>query len=109
MSDLFDWDRDDEDDAKRDFKAAMVKQFNDIYGTDPDNLENWQKLCHVLNIEPAPTSLEACREVGLMASTLFFEIIRALINSSVYVGHMLTWLISSRLRTLGCRFKRLRT
>ncbi|KAI6768403.1 hypothetical protein HG531_010592 [Fusarium graminearum] len=62
MSDLFDWDRDDEDDAKRDFKAAMVKQFNDIYGTDPDNLENWQKLCHVLNIEPAPTSLEACRE-----------------------------------------------
>ncbi|PTD08687.1 hypothetical protein FCULG_00011109, partial [Fusarium culmorum] len=43
MSDFFDWDRDDEDDAKRDFKAAM-------------------KLCHVLNIEPAPTSLEACRE-----------------------------------------------
>ncbi|ESU17584.1 hypothetical protein SNK03_013025 [Fusarium graminearum] len=64
MSDLFDWDRDDEDDAKRDFKAAMVKQFNDIYGTDPDNLENWQKLCHVLNIEPAPTSLEACRETA---------------------------------------------
>lgn len=62
MSDFFDWDRDDEEDAKRDFKAAMVKQFNDIYGTDPDNLENWQKLCHVLNIEPAPTRLEACRE-----------------------------------------------
>ncbi|CAG7558098.1 unnamed protein product [Fusarium equiseti] len=40
----------------------MVKQFNDIYGTDPDNLESWQKLCHVLNIEPVPTRLAACRE-----------------------------------------------
>lgn len=109
MRDFFDWDRDDEEDAKRDFKAAMVKQFNDIYGTDPNNLENWQKLCHVLNIEPAPTRLKACREVGLMASTLFFEIIRALIESSVYVRHMLTWLISLRLRTLGCRSKCLRT
>jgi hypothetical protein len=62
MIDFFEWDRDDAEDAKREFKAAMVKQFNDIYGTDPDNLESWQKLCHVLNIEPVPTRLEECRE-----------------------------------------------
>ncbi|KAJ4005955.1 hypothetical protein NW752_001201 [Fusarium irregulare] len=62
MSDSFDWDSDDEEDAKREFKAAMVKQFNDIYGTDPDNLQNWQKLCHVLNIEPVPSRLGQCRQ-----------------------------------------------
>ena len=93
MSDSFDWDSDDEEDPKREFKAAMVKQFNDIYGTDSDSLESWQKLCHVLNIEPVPRRLTECREVGLMASTLS-EMIRALIESSVYVRHMLTWLIS---------------
>lgn len=108
MSDSFDWESDDEEDAKREFKAAMVKQFNDIYGTDPDSLESWQKLCHVLNIEPVPRHLGQCRQVGLMASTLF-EMIRALIESSVYVRHMLTWSISSRLGTLGCLLRFLRT
>jgi hypothetical protein len=68
---FFEWDRDDAEDAREDFKAAMVKQFNDIYGTDPDNLESWQKLCHVLNIEPIPTHLAACREVSSRGSTLF--------------------------------------
>jgi hypothetical protein len=102
MSDFFDWEGADYKNAREEFKAAMVKQFNDIYGTDPDNLGHWQKLCHVLNIEPVPEHLAACREVSFMASTPLFEISRALIKSSAYVRHMLTWLIWSRLRILGC-------
>jgi len=88
LSDFFEWERGDKKNAREEFKAAIVKQFNDIYGTDPDNLQNWQKLCHVLNIEPVPERLAACREVGSMASTPLFEIGRALIKSSAYVRHM---------------------
>jgi hypothetical protein len=62
MCDFFEWDRGDAKYAKEEFKGAIVKQFNDIYGTDRDNLESWQKLCHVLNIEPIPADLAACRK-----------------------------------------------
>ncbi|KAH7207883.1 uncharacterized protein BKA55DRAFT_586389 [Fusarium redolens] len=64
MCEFFKWDRHDKEmkDAKQEFKTAMVKQFNDIYGTDPNNLNSWQKLCRVLNMEPVPTDLAACRE-----------------------------------------------
>lgn len=64
MCGFFGWYKDEEEmrDAKELFKTAMVKQFNDIYGTDPENLESWQKLCHVLNIEPVPTRLAECRK-----------------------------------------------
>ncbi|KAM0489513.1 hypothetical protein ACHAP8_012499, partial [Fusarium lateritium] len=64
MCRFFGWNKDDEElkDAKGEFKVAMVKQFNDIYGKDPKNLQLWQKLCHVLNIEPVPTRLAECRE-----------------------------------------------
>lgn len=65
MCNAFGWDSDDYEmrEAKRDFREAMVKQFNDIYGTDQEDLSSWQNLCHVLNIEPAPTRLKECREV----------------------------------------------
>ena len=51
--------------ARRMFKSAMVQQFNDLYGTDEEDLNSWQNLCHILNIEPAPEGLKECREVGI--------------------------------------------
>ncbi|CAG1972963.1 unnamed protein product, partial [Fusarium graminearum] len=71
MCDFFEWDNEDKEMkiAKGGFKEAIVKQFNDIYGTDLDNLDSWQKLCYMLNIKPVPTNLAECREVGLMASS----------------------------------------
>jgi hypothetical protein len=74
MCEFFKWDQNDIEmkDAKQEFKTAMVKQFNDIYGTDPNNLKSWQKLCRVLNMEPVPTDLAACREVSLIAAAPLF-------------------------------------
>ncbi|EJD50532.1 hypothetical protein AURDEDRAFT_182442 [Auricularia subglabra TFB-10046 SS5] len=42
-------------------KTAMVRQFNDIYGTDDDNLEAWQSLCRRVDI-PVPDTVEECEE-----------------------------------------------
>ncbi|QRV85751.1 tyrosinase [Ceratobasidium sp. AG-Ba] len=53
--------------ARKDFRKALVLQFNAIYGCDENNLADWQKLCVVLNLEYIPDELENCRE--LVAST----------------------------------------
>lgn len=67
MCDKFGWDNDDYEmrEARRKFKSAMVQQFNDLYGTDKEDLISWQKLCHILNIEPVPEELKKCREVRI--------------------------------------------
>lgn len=67
MCDDFEWDSDDYEmrEARRNFKSAMVQQFNDLYGTDEEDLNSWQNLCHILNIEPVPEGLKQCREVSI--------------------------------------------
>jgi hypothetical protein len=68
MCDDFDWDEDSYEmrKAKREFKSAMVCQFNDLYGTDAGDLDSWKKLCRILNIEPVPEGLKECREVSVI-------------------------------------------
>jgi len=67
MCDAFEWDSDDYEmrEARRQFKSAMVQQFNDLYGTDEEDLNSWQNLCHILNIEPVPEGIKECREVSI--------------------------------------------
>ncbi|KAF8848879.1 hypothetical protein BDZ45DRAFT_605233 [Acephala macrosclerotiorum] len=64
MCDEFGWYIEDYEmrNAKRNFKSAMVQQFNDLYGTDMNDLDSWHKLCRILNIEPIPEGLKECRE-----------------------------------------------
>jgi hypothetical protein len=73
MCDDFDWDSDDYEmrEARRKFKAAMVQEFNALYGTDMDDLSSWQKLCHVLNIQPVPDQLKECRQVRVYCLSFF--------------------------------------
>ena len=65
--------------AHKEFKDAIVKQFNVIYGTDANDIENWQSLCHVVRINPVPKGLKACREASninpLFQSTACYLII----------------------------------
>ena len=84
LCDVFGWDREDPDrkEAHRNFKDALVEQFNRLYGTDKDNIEHWQALCYVIRIEPVPETLTACRKV--CPSRL------VLINSCVADFHMTT-------------------
>ena len=42
----------------------MKREFDDFYGTDEKDIENWHKLCYVLRIEPAPDTLRECRDVS---------------------------------------------
>jgi hypothetical protein len=48
------------------FQDALTVQFNDSYGTDVDDLTNWQGLSARLGMDPVPESLDACREVRKM-------------------------------------------
>jgi hypothetical protein len=72
MCDEFDWDSDDFDmrEARREFKSAMVQQFNDLYGTDAEDLNSWQNLCHLLEIDPVPEELKKCREVRICFASI---------------------------------------
>lgn len=65
MCRFFGWDKEDKErvEAHEALKDAMVKQFNEVYGTDIEDISCWQVLCSVLRIEPIPDELEACREV----------------------------------------------
>ncbi|KAG1751925.1 hypothetical protein EDD22DRAFT_915337 [Suillus occidentalis] len=70
MCDEFGWNRENRGDrenrereqASRDFKDALVKQFNDIYGTDVNDLTSWRTLCQIVHVSPIPDTLESCRE-----------------------------------------------
>ncbi|KAG1774605.1 hypothetical protein EV702DRAFT_1123210 [Suillus placidus] len=44
------------------FKDALVQEFNERFGTDGNDLSNWQNLCCVLRIVPVPDSIEQCRQ-----------------------------------------------
>jgi len=52
--------------AKQGFQDALTMQFNDSYGTDENDLTNWQTLCARLGMDPVPESLNACRRVRKM-------------------------------------------
>jgi hypothetical protein len=63
---FFEWGRDDPEQkqAHEDFKTALVRQFNSIYGTDLNDMESWRKLCLALEISPLPNDVVEARKVG---------------------------------------------
>jgi hypothetical protein len=65
------WRKDDpeKEDARDHFNAAIKEEFDDLYGSDENDIENWHKLCRVLRINPVPETLQGCRAVSLL--TLF--------------------------------------
>lgn len=75
MCDFFDWDEDEKDDARGLFKDALVQEFNIIYGTDENNIESWNTLCRVLNVDPIPQGLDACREVCILQLFSFIKLV----------------------------------
>jgi hypothetical protein len=67
MCDFFAWDREDEErnEARQAFKDALVVRFNRLYGTNTSDIGNWHKLCIAVNIDPLPTTIEACKKVHI--------------------------------------------
>ncbi|KAG9311185.1 hypothetical protein JVU11DRAFT_8258 [Chiua virens] len=87
LCDEFGWDRDDVDraDAHEEFKDALVKQFNEVYGTDEDDLGDWQNLCLILQIDPAPDDLDGCREVVSKMHVNLVDLVDADVTGEVRV------------------------
>jgi hypothetical protein len=48
------------------FNLAIKKEFDHLYGSDEKDIKNWRRLCHVLKIDPVPSTLKACRDVSLL-------------------------------------------
>ncbi|KAG9225025.1 hypothetical protein CCMSSC00406_0001824 [Pleurotus cornucopiae] len=67
LCDLNHWDRDDpeRERAHKAFKDVLVKEFNDIYGTDEKDINSWHKICTVVNIDPLPDTLRKARDAVL--------------------------------------------
>ncbi|KAG6830505.1 hypothetical protein H0H92_000346 [Tricholoma furcatifolium] len=61
LANFFDWSKDEKNEERSRFKDALVKAFNDTYGTDENSLELWQDLCRILRINPLPEGLHACQ------------------------------------------------
>lgn len=70
MTNQFDWDSKGTPEQQASFQAARqgindasVRQFNEIFGKDENDLTSWRNLCSVLEIADIPTSLKDCRKV----------------------------------------------
>lgn len=49
----------------------MAERFNEIYGTDENDLEAWKKLCGQVHVDPIPNTLAECKKVrNLQMSTI---------------------------------------
>jgi hypothetical protein len=70
MTNQFGWDSNGDLDqrarfheARKGINEASVRQFNEIFGKDENDLASWRNLCSVLEIAKIPKSLNGCREV----------------------------------------------
>ncbi|KAH9853747.1 hypothetical protein C2E23DRAFT_93232 [Lenzites betulinus] len=54
-------DQGEKETARDDMRSAMVRQFNDMYGTNVDDLESWQLLCTALGMNPVPKDIKTCQ------------------------------------------------
>ncbi|QRV99759.1 phosphate import ATP-binding protein PstB [Ceratobasidium sp. AG-Ba] len=65
MSQTFKWERGDRrmETARRQLRAAVTQDFNNIYGTDENDLTAWQSLCCVLQLPEVPDDLETCQQL----------------------------------------------
>ncbi|KAH6868881.1 hypothetical protein BKA70DRAFT_1359027 [Coprinopsis sp. MPI-PUGE-AT-0042] len=73
----------DRESSMKAFSRALVAQFNFRFGTNVDNLANWQSICVTLGIEPVPQELKQAKEavcnkhINLVDLTTSFEGIRS--------------------------------
>ena len=57
------WSPGEREDAKNALRDAMVQRFNEIYGTNEEDLDAWKKLCRDVHVDPIPNTLAECQKV----------------------------------------------
>lgn len=67
MCNLFGWEKGDteSDEAWDEIRTALVLQFNQYFGDDPDSLDSWVGLCIAIGINPVPATMVECRTVSI--------------------------------------------
>ena len=46
------------------YRQALVKEFNALFGTDPEDLLAWQTLCMFIGVQEGLATRELCIQVG---------------------------------------------
>lgn len=66
MCDFFRWRKDDQQKnaARQGVRDAIALTFNELYGTDLDDLNSWQGLCRAVHINSIPDDLQKCQKVS---------------------------------------------
>jgi hypothetical protein len=72
MCDHFQWNKNaqgdypqDRKDAHNAFRKAMVESFNAAFGQDINNINTWETMCHLLQIDPIPSGIQDMKNVTL--------------------------------------------
>ena len=65
--------------VKHDYQEALISEFGEIYGKDPESLWGWKELCEAVRIKPIPDTVTECRKV---CSNINFLLWRAYMSSS---------------------------
>ncbi|KAJ3491589.1 hypothetical protein NLI96_g586 [Meripilus lineatus] len=65
LCDLYRWDRDgpQRTEARKGIKAALVLEFNDLFGKDDNSLQTWVELATIIGLSPIPDEVNKCREL----------------------------------------------
>jgi hypothetical protein len=53
------------------FNLVIKNEFDSLYGSDEENIKSFQKLCHILKIDPVPVTAEGCYAVSLLTLWTF--------------------------------------
>ncbi|TCD65133.1 hypothetical protein EIP91_003064 [Steccherinum ochraceum] len=65
------------EEASRARKTALVRQFNDNFGNDENDLEAWHKLCRVIGIRPVPSDIYSCRQAVQATHVNMVDVVQA--------------------------------
>jgi hypothetical protein len=49
--------------ARKLFRAALIDEFNHLFGIDGHDLQSWQRLCVVVGVLEVPETVTQCRKV----------------------------------------------
>ncbi|KAI0676882.1 hypothetical protein C8Q78DRAFT_999989 [Trametes maxima] len=55
------WEQKQKEIGREELRDAMVRQFNEMYGTSADDLGSWQLLCTALGMNPVPNDIKSCQ------------------------------------------------
>ncbi|KAJ1309453.1 hypothetical protein OPQ81_006229 [Rhizoctonia solani] len=89
--------------ARQIFRDALTLDFNEMYGTDEDDLGAWQRLCRVL-VTDVPAEIEGCRKIIQSSFINIIDLVDTQITGDPVLQFKSETELSSYTRTTGKYF-----